>query len=190
MDSNEGNFDERILNTFGTFEGFNFRTQQAIDGNLTAREVIEWNHDAKGEAEFWPSGDSPGARLLWGGRNVTASELLRLAKLLAETNGDEDEAFMRVHYAVNVQGKGMDELTANTLDDFGIYVFRGSNFYDVRKDAAYELFETFYPELYKIWDESPCDGLHFDTDDFLDSPSWWTEEVKFGDEAVLLVAGL
>ena len=39
----------------GTFEGFSFRHDQAIDRNLTAAEVVGWDHDAAGEAEFWPS---------------------------------------------------------------------------------------------------------------------------------------
>ena len=49
----------------GTFEGFNFRLSGAIDRVLTAEEVVNWEHDAHGEAEFWPSGDHPGVALLF-----------------------------------------------------------------------------------------------------------------------------
>ena len=38
------------LNDLGTFEGFNFREQCAIERILSANEVIEWDHDKKGEA--------------------------------------------------------------------------------------------------------------------------------------------
>jgi hypothetical protein len=36
----------------GTFEGFNFKEQSAIDHILTADEVMAWDHDTEGEAEF------------------------------------------------------------------------------------------------------------------------------------------
>src|SRR4051812_44694891 len=90
---------------FGTFEGFNFRTQSAIGPNSTAEEVINWDHDQKGEAEFWPSGDSPGVQLVCGKRSsVTSSELVALDKLLSDLGSDSDENFLRIHFAVNVCG--------------------------------------------------------------------------------------
>lgn len=32
----------------GTFEGFNFRDQSAIERNVTAQEVVDWDHDRVG----------------------------------------------------------------------------------------------------------------------------------------------
>ena len=76
-DASELHFD------LGTFEGFSFRHDQAIDRNLTAAEVVGWDHDAAGEAEFWPSGDNPEVALVFSGRSaVNASELLALDALL------------------------------------------------------------------------------------------------------------
>src|ERR1043166_7862522 len=76
----------------GTFEGFNFRTQSAINRTLTAAEVVEWNHDKRGEAEFLPSGDRPEVALVFKGRSsVTGSELLELDRLLHELGGDSVE---------------------------------------------------------------------------------------------------
>jgi hypothetical protein len=42
----------------GQFEGFNFRSQCAIAKLLSAEEVLEWDHDKNGEAEFWPDGSN------------------------------------------------------------------------------------------------------------------------------------
>ena len=71
------------------FEGFNFRTQSAIQRNLTASEVVEWDHDQKGEAEFWPAGDRPEVGLIFRHRSaVTGAELLELDRLLDELGGD------------------------------------------------------------------------------------------------------
>jgi len=64
----------------------------------------------------------------------------------------------------------------------------GSNFTDLRQEAAYQLFELFYPDEYKAWEKTTCDGLIFDTDRFLDSPVFSVEEVKLGNEVALLVA--
>ena len=46
-----------IRSPLGTSQGFNFRTQSAIERLLTTEEAGE--HDADGEAQFWPAGDQP-----------------------------------------------------------------------------------------------------------------------------------
>ena len=50
----------KIENDLGTFEGFNHRTQEAIYPNVTAQQLVDWDHDGLGEAEFWHSGDNSG----------------------------------------------------------------------------------------------------------------------------------
>lgn len=174
---------------FGTFEGFNFRDQSAIERILSADEVLNWDHDKDGEAEFWPAGDSAGVALVFKGSTaVTAGELSALAALLHDLGGDTDENYLRVHYALNVTGESLDDLTAERVEDQPLTIFWGDSFTDARKEAAYELFELYYPELYKLWESTPCDGLIFDTDAFLDSPSWSVEEVRFNERAVLIVS--
>jgi hypothetical protein len=74
------------------------------------------------------------------------------------------------------------------VQDNCLHVFYGTNFTDLRREVAYELFELYYPEAYQAWQASLCDGLIFDGDRFLNSPSLWVEEVKLGAEVVLLVA--
>lgn len=174
---------------FGTFEGFNFRTQSAIDHILTAQEVVAWDHDRQGEAEFWPAGDAPEVALIFQGRSsVTASELLDLDRVLVELGDDPRLDFLQIHYAVNICGAALPTLSAEAVQDNGLQVFYGTSFTDVRREAAYELFELYYPEAYHVWEKSLCDGLIFDVDRFLGSPSWWVEEVKLGDAVALLVA--
>ena len=174
---------------FGQFEGFNFRSQSAIERALTAQDVVDWDHDRKGEAEFWPAGDKPELALVFEGRTaVTGSELLNLASLLDDLGGDSTENFLAVHFAVAVQGGSLGELTADMVQDQAPSYFVGGSFIDVRRDAAYELFELYFPELYRAWESTPCDGLIFDTDRFLDSPSWHVVEVQLGSRVAVLVA--
>ena len=173
----------------GQFEGFNFRTQSAIDHWVTAEAVVNWDHDRNGEAEFWPAGDVPEVALLFKHRSsVTAAELLDLDRLLVELGGDSRLNFLQIHFAVNVCGDALELLSADAVQDLGLQVFSGTSFLDVRRDAAYELFELYYPEAYQAWEKSLCDGLIFDVDRFLGSPSLWVEEVKLDDEVALLVA--
>jgi hypothetical protein len=68
-----------------------------------------------------------------------------------------------------------------------VQIFFGDCFTDARKEAAYELFELYYPEEYKVWEKSQCDGLIFDQDRFLDSPVFGVDEVRLGGKAVVLV---
>jgi len=172
----------------GTFEGFNFHTQRAIERNVTAEEVIGWNHDSKGEAEFWPSGDRPEMRFLFSG-NVTGAELSALTRLLGELGGDTEENFLRIRFALNSCGDDLTKLTASEVEDYSPQIFIGDCFTDTRREAAYELFELYYPELYRMYEATPCDGLVFHVDRFLDSPSWRVDEVRMdANRVALLVA--
>jgi hypothetical protein len=172
----------------GTFEGYNFREHSAIERTLTAAEVIAWEHDADGEAEFWPAGDCPALAVLFNGMNhVTGGELRCVLELLDAVAGDDEETLLRLHLLVNIHGAELETLTASDIEDLNVHLYRGDCRYDLRKEAAYELFELYWPELYAAWDKTPLDGLRFETDDFLDSAQWQTEEVDLGDTKILLV---
>jgi len=181
--------ERHIAFDFGHFEGFNFRSQSAIDGLLTAQDVVNWDHDHEGEAEFWPAGDKPEISRVFEGRSaITATELLELSSLLTDLGDDSKESYLSVYFAVAILGGHLGELSADQVRDRAPFCFIGGNFTDLRCEAAYELFELFYPDLYRIWESTPCDGLTFDTDRFLDSPSLTVTEIKLGDEVALLVA--
>lgn len=171
----------------GTFEGFNFREDAAIEENLTAQDVVNWDHDRDGEAEFWPSGDHAGTRLVFRNQTaVTASELVALDALLEEA-GDTEETFLKIYFALHCCDAELSTLTEEKLMESDVFLFIGQSFIDLRNEAAYELFETYWPEAYKAWESCGCDGLHFDVDRFLDSPSWAVEEVTYGDQKALLI---
>ena len=173
----------------GTFEGFNFRSQSAMCDSLTAAQVVNWDHDRNGEAEFWPSGDRPEVSLVFEGRtSVTCSELVALDDLLEQLGGDSSENFVRIHHALNTCSSRLGELSAGEVEARIIYLFFGDSFIDLRRTAAFELFELYYPEEYCVWEKSHCDGLIFDEDRFLDSPGFSVEELKMGAERILLVA--
>lgn len=173
----------------GSFEGFNFRTQSAIEHILSASDLIAWDHDRKGEAEFWPAGDHPGVSFVFRGRtSVTGSEVRHLGRLLDELQSDDIETFLRIGHALDVGSVGLPDLTADHIEDLDCQIFVGSNFTDLRRNTAHELFELYYPEEYVVWEKSHCDGLIFDTDRFLDSPTWSVEEVKIGDKVALIVS--
>lgn len=173
----------------GMFEGFNFRTQSAIDHLVSAEDVVNWNHDQQGEAEFWPSGDVAGVALIFKNRStVTAAELLDLDRVLVELGSDSRYNFLLIHFALNLCGDALSKLSAESVQNHCVQVFTGTNFLDVRRDAAHELFELYYPDEYRVWEKSLCDGLIFDHDLFLESPCFCIEEVNLGDEVALLVA--
>ena len=118
---------------------------------------------------------------------VTGQELLDLDKVLQELGDDSTLNFLRIHHAVNIHGTYLNQLTGEQVENQNIHVFMGTSFLDLRREAAYELFELYYPEAYAMWEATPCDGLIFDTDVFLDSPSWSVQEVEFSDGQKALV---
>ena len=174
----------------GTFEGFSFRHQCAIERILSAAEVVEWDHDRDGEAEFWPSGDHEGVALAFKGKSsVTGAEILALDGLLESLGGENEANFVRIYYAVNVCGFDLEKLDAATIEEDNLLLFFGEWFHDVREKAAFELFELYWPELYAMYDTNTCDGLIFDVDRLLDSPSFYVEELHLSENrAALLVA--
>ncbi len=175
------------LPDLGTFEGFNFRDQSAIERVLTAEDVVNWDHDGDGEAEFWPSGEDPLVKGIFSG-NVTASDLTALAELLTNLDGDRTEDLLRIQFAIRVQGYDFSRLTVQDLDDRPPMFFYGDTMIDARKEAAFELFETFWPDLFKAWNEDSAGILDFDWYSFVDSPLWTVHEVKLANKAVLMVA--
>ena len=176
-----------ILPDLGTFEGFNFREGCAIERILSADEVIHWDHDADGEGEFWPSGEDPLVKGLFDG-NVTASDLKKLVELLTQLDGDRTEDLLRIQFAIRLQGYDFASLTLQDLDDRPPTFFYGDTMIEARKEAAFELFETFWPDLYEAWNEDSAGILDFDWYAFIDSPIWTIHEVKLNNRAILMVA--
>ena len=111
-----------------------------------------------------------------------------LDELLKALGGDSDENFLKIYSVESYSGTALPDLDAATIEDEPLQIFYGDHAYEVRKAAAYELFELYYPELYKMYDECNCDGLKFDIEAFLSMPCFCVEEVKFGNRAVLLVS--
>ena len=78
--------------------------------------------------------------------------------------------------------------TREAVEDLPLESFVGTNFSDVRRGAAFELFELYYPEEYRVWERSLCDGLPFDPDHFLASPVFMVQEADLGEQVAVLVA--
>lgn len=180
----------KIENDLGTFEGFNHRTQAAIYPNVTAQEMLDWDHDQLGETEFWHSGDNPAVAQILSSDDVLVRDVVALDRLLSEL-GDDLETLAKIHFLTEYSGERLQEMEPESVEDAHLSVFiENTSFVELRKTAAYELFELYYPEAYKVWESSSCDGLIFDVDRFLNSPVFCTMEFKTGEERVLVVEPL
>jgi hypothetical protein len=180
----------KIENDLGTFEGFNHRTQEAIYPNVTAQQLMDWDHDELGEAEFWHSGDNSGVSMILTSNNVSAGDIIALDRLLSEL-GDDILTLAKLIYRINHHGYSLHEVEPRDIDDCpASYFIQDVSFIDLRRTAAYELFELYYPEEFRVWEKSTCDGLTFDVDSFLDSPGFSTAEFQIGEERILVVEPL
>lgn len=170
----------KIDNDLGTFEGFSFTRDCAIEEALTAEEVLNYPE----EAEFWPSGENRLVAELLSWKTTTHSELLALDALMSAI-GEE-----RLVAAIPLvrEGYRVSEITEDLLDERSFHVSEADNFMSARTNAAYELFELYWPEAYKAWESgSHPDGLYFDVDRFLDSPQCSVTEVELGSRHLVLV---
>ena len=186
MSTNNLETNYELENDLGDFEGFNFRSQSAIMKNQSAEEVVNWDHDKLGEAEFWPSGEHSGVMLVFNSQSsVCSSEILALDSLISEL-GDKIESYIKIAWMLE-QGNCITKLTSEEITDEPLYIFSATSFIDTYKEAAYELFEAYYPEEYRIWERSTCPGLYFDHERFLSGPEFSTSEFSAGDEKFLVV---
>ncbi len=113
---------------------------------------------------------------------------LRRIQLIDELQSDDIETFLKIGHALDADSLELPDLTAAHIEDLRCQIFIGSNFTDLRRNAAYERLEMEYPDEYAIWKSSHCDGFTFDPNCFLDSPAWSVQEVTLWDSVALLVA--
>jgi hypothetical protein len=175
-----------VLN-LGTFEGYNFRKASAIDRLLTAQQVIGWKHDQHGEAEFWPSGDVPLLNLLFP-QKVKGCDLEKTTALIQQMDTDAEDALLQICFACQAREVDLEDLTIEKLEDMRPHVFEADVFHDASRDAAHELFETYWPDLYQAWEKDTVGILRFDWEDFLDSGMWYTLEIRIKGRCLFLVA--
>ena len=105
-----------IENDLGTFEGFNHRDQQAIFPNLTAQEMVDWDHDRHGEAEFWHSGDNAGIASILTSGDIPVNDVIALDRLRSEL-GDDISTLAKISYLTEHDGHRLQELEADTIED-------------------------------------------------------------------------
>ena len=175
-----------IENDLGEFEGFNFKTQSAIFPNHTAQEVVDWDHDGQGEAEFWPDGGNEFVSLLVNG-NCSWSDLIEIDRIFSELDNNEQDLIKAVYLKQN-NGLKLEDITREAVDDACLYVYGENYFSDLRKEAAWDLFEQLYPEAYKLVESWSVQGVSFDEDDFLQNFS--TLEIKTHDYKGYLVVDI
>jgi hypothetical protein len=176
-----------VRHDLGTFEGFDIRSQKEIPDELTADEVVNWDHKRLGAVEFRPTGDREEMWTIFSGRRtVTAGDLLALDRLLSELGGDSVENFLRIYHTINRCGCGLGALTTRQVQDTQLRIFLGSDVDVLRRKAADRLFEHSYPESYAAWRTISCDAVIFDVDRFLDS-MFIVEEIDLGDQVALLI---
>lgn len=167
----------------GLFEGFNFRSQSAIDRLLSAEEVLNWDHDADGEAEFWPDGSNPFVKKLLPGSSCSAEEVRQVARIVEELDGEPTNLAKAVY--LRDRGDALETISREIIDEACLYVFGPGWFFELQKEAALELFELLWPDAYKLWEEHAIPGLQFDSESFLEHFS--TLELKLAEGGYLVV---
>ncbi len=173
----------------GVVAGCEDAERKAFFREMDLSEGRQWDpEDQEGEDELSSVRDMRAMRVLFQGRHALDAKGMETAiQLVQAFDGDDLDSILRLHVLVNIQGMDLEAVTVAAMGDLPLSTFRGENFHDVRREAAFELFQLYWPDLYAIWEKTPMDGLRFDVDAFLDSPSWVTEEVQLGSECVLLV---
>ena len=176
----------------GTFDGYNLEHDKSII-NISAADLILYDHELSGEAEFWPSGDNVGVRMVFKDLNlngrVTGEMLLSLKKIILEMGGPSLTNYAILHHAIHYNGETLETISASELLDLNLHVFHSEK-YESNKEletrAAYELLELYYPEHLKMLN-TPVDGITFNPKHFLTCGIFGISEIKISDELTILV---
>ncbi len=172
----------------GRFVGFSFRTQTAVERLLTAQEVVDWDPERDGEAEFRPLGDRRELVLAIGeGSAITASELLALDRLLQAAGGDRVEVCLRLRHALKQPGRHLSTVTAAELTNPDLHVFFGSPLTELRAAAVAHLVERYRPEVYRGWKSSVSACLPQDPEAYLRREMSSVETLTLASRFALLV---
>ena len=173
-----------ILNhDFGMFEGYSLARQGAIFPHHRAQDVIDWDQNADA-VEFWPCGDHEGIALAFYRQTaVSAADLIQLDNLLTAIGNDAIETYARIHWLMTLDGYGLNELTADMVNDLDIYYFVGETDADLSQEAAIQLFGTRFPEQYATW-RRDCPGQRLDTEAFWSA--WTVREIELSSRRILM----
>ena len=162
------------ITDLGHFEGFNFRTQSAIERILTADDVKRWDHDKKGEAEFWPTGS-----------NCNARELIEIERIVEELEGDETE-LLKAIYLRQTHGMELEKINQARIEERNIFIFGPETLLtELWNNAAWELLELYYPEAYKLVESAHVPGVIFDETQFIEQ--FITMQIRRNDSELYLV---
>ena len=179
----------------GTFDGYNLEHDKAII-NLSAADLIYYDHDLKGETEFWPAGDCWGVALIFKGLNngghCAWNEVLCLQRLLQDMGGDTITNYALIYHALHFNGEklhGYTFLTADKILDCNLTVIIGENnetIQELESRAAYDILETYHPDIFKMLN-NPIDGLSFDASRFLHSGTFGISQIKLENQHILII---
>ena len=153
----------------GYFEGFNFRDQCAIEKILTAEDVVNWDHDEDGEAEFWPEGSNVFVQALTD-ENCTGSNLREIDRIFLELD-EEEHLLVKAVYLYQCESVALTDITRDRVEDVRPFVYGPGYFSDLKKEAAWDLFENLYPEACEFTQKHHTPGLSFDEENFLNECS-------------------
>ena len=176
----------------GTFDGYNLEHDKAII-NISAADLILYDHELSGEAEFWPSGDNVGVKLVFEElsikNRVTGEMLLDLKRIILEMGGPSLTNYAILHHAIHYNGETLETILASELLDLNLHVFHNEKFESKREletRAAYELLELYYPKYFEIMN-NPIAGISFDAKHFLNCGLFGISIIKISDELTILV---
>ena len=90
----------------------------------------------------------------------------QVSRIIEELENSPHE-LVKAIYLVD-RGEALTGIGRDAIDDSFLYAFGpDSSFISLEREAAYELFETFWPDTYRLWEGNSVPGLRFDPEDFL-----------------------
>ena len=171
---------------FGTFKGAYWPTDHCwFENPVSTSEILDWDRDDQGEAEFWPTGDKPEMTVLFDTDNriIRKEEIQGLANLLDHLGGDSPENYLRIRHATRRLRLSLNELPRQALEMLPLHIFVGATLAKAQDRAVADL-SVRYRDI--PWQGPASDPRSF-LDQYRNDPAWGLETVAFGDKVALLV---
>jgi hypothetical protein len=177
--------DPKSTPKLGTFKAVYLRDGILVRRTLSVDEVLGWDDEVRGGAEFRPAGDCRALSVLFKGR-VTPFELKRVVNLLDGAGGETQDTLLRIHFWVNVLEGAWKGLTVDWLKRVEVGVFYGASFFELHSAATYEVIEKPLARWNRTLAHSEiAKGLH-GADVMEPTLKFMFDEVDLGDTKALL----
>jgi len=131
----------------GNFSGRIWHESGNLSREFSPEEVLEWNQDHDGFAEFYPSGDHEGVSLVFREKaSVSTADLVELDHLIDGLRYPPKISCLLIHHLMHKHKVDVANLDCSDIEDSEAVIATGRTFFEAEQMATAKLYDHFPEE--------------------------------------------